>query len=395
LQTFAAATCTNGQCVYPMTVVGCSAGCDAGLGRCMLDCANGAADVPLTNDDFYSSGTWLAWTGNELGVSWRSTLSSGDATGTIELARVAPDGTRIGGQRSVTQGGIAHRPRMAFAQDRYAIAWSDIRDQNNEIYVALSEREGTTIERRLTNSPMALSFPGSIGARADNGEVAVVWSEGSRSPGAPLYFALLDQSGSMTTEPLLIGELDATAEYAAVTWTGRAWAVAWYEWRVDRFGVFLNLVSSDGRSASGAKDLAGAGSSGILADLAWNGSELAVVWEDYRNGDPAVYFQRFDASGNLLQEAANISSGGNGRNPVIAWTGEVWSVVFISNRDGVDQLYLTSLDASGLELGGFERVTCGDKQVYEPSIAFIGDGLAIAWTQLDEPDPEVYLKLLR
>jgi hypothetical protein len=395
LQTFGASTCTNGQCVYETTTIACANGCESGLGRCRRDCAGAPAEVPFTADDFYSSGAWLAWTGGELGISWRSTISSGDANGTVELARVAPGGARLGAQRSVTHGGIAHRPRMAFVQDRYAIAWSDIRDQNNEIYLAMSEREGETIERRLTTSPEALSFPASIGGRADNGELAIVWAEGPRNPAAPLYFALVDQTGSMTTMPLLIGDAAGTAEYASVAWTGRAWAVAWYEWRTDHFDVYLNLVAADGANASGARAVSDNLSVAILPDVAWNGTELALVWEDYRAGSPSVYFQRFDQTGAPLAPAEDLTAGADGRTPVIAWTGDRWSVLFISAREGVEQLYLMSISAEGLVLADQERVTCSDKRVFEPALAFIGDGLAIAWTQLDEPDPEIYLKVLR
>jgi hypothetical protein len=78
---------------------------------------------------------------------------------------------------------------------------------------------------------------------------------------------------------------------------------------------------------------------------------IFLVWEDYRNGDPDIYAQHLDASGNALWTAdgvAVIAHAGQQESPVLARDGSGGIIVAWQDaRSGLYDVYAQSLDPAG------------------------------------------------
>ena len=127
-----------------------------------------------------------------------------------------------------------------------------------------------------------------------------------------------------------------------------------------------------------------------------------IVWQDYRNGNPGIYAQRLDASGNQLWSTdLRVNSGsmvgyyypavavdGNG-NTIIVWQ---------DYRNGNRDIYAQRLDASGNRLWLTDlRVNSdsGTVSQYNPSVAVDGSGNAvIVWSDYRNVYADIYAQRL-
>lgn len=71
--------------------------------------------------------------------------------------------------------------------------------------------------------------------------------------------------------------------------------------------------------------------------LTWSGQALALAWEDRRDSDYEIYFNRFDASGNKLSPDVRISeASGFSLDPTLLFTGTDYLVGWTDGRNGSD-----------------------------------------------------------
>lgn len=104
--------------------------------------------------------------------------------------------------------------------------------------------------------------------------------------------------------------------------------------------------------------------------LVWNGSGFGVSFEDDRDGNTEIYFQRLDASGAPAGTATRVTNdvGGSFR-PRLVWSGSEHGVFWDDSR-GTRQVYVSRLDADGIKLA--------------PDVALATSGIAktvfVVWT---------------
>jgi hypothetical protein len=71
--------------------------------------------------------------------------------------------------------------------------------------------------------------------------------------------------------------------------------------------------------------------------LTWSGQALALAWEDRRDSDYEIYFNRFDSSGNKLNPDLRISdASGFSLDPTLLFTGTDYLVGWTDGRNGSD-----------------------------------------------------------
>jgi hypothetical protein len=82
--------------------------------------------------------------------------------------------------------------------------------------------------------------------------------------------------------------------------------------------------------------------------MAWTGSSIAVVYYQFRNGNPQVFMTFVDQNGMRQGGGADAQVSDTtewARYPDVQWTGAEFGVLWIDARDGQPELY-------------FNRATC-------------------------------------
>ena len=248
-----------------------------------------AADpLQVTDDPEFSGSPALMWTGSELVIAWND---GRDGNFEIYLARLAPDGSKIGGDlRFTNDDEFSATPSIAWTGDELAIAWSDARDGNNEIYFARADATGTRIggDVRVTDEPSYSSSPQVAIAGAVR---PVAWLD-LRDPNRELYFARLTAAGASETGDLRLSDLatpTGSATSAAVAWTGDELGVAYATGTPS--DVLLTRRDLAGAALGAEVPVADGPEASVEVDLVWTGSVYALAWADDRDGNVEIYLR--------------------------------------------------------------------------------------------------------
>ncbi len=201
-----------------------------------------SAGQKVGTDELVTSGqSWVdygdvVWDGTGWAAVWTDVRNG---AWQIYFARMGPDGALLGQEVQVSHGGVqAYLPRLAWSGQEYAVAWTDSRDGNDEIYFARISATGQPVggEVRVTNAPN-----GSVGP--------------------------------------------------ALVWAGSRYVLAWLDKRSGVAQVWLANLDGQGNKVGGDR-LETCGQAAVYRpSLAWTGSSLGLAWGDSRNGNIEVYFK--------------------------------------------------------------------------------------------------------
>ncbi|MFA5129123.1 MAG: MopE-related protein [Patescibacteria group bacterium] len=120
--------------------------------------------------------------------------------------------------------------------------------------------------------------------------------------------------------------------------------------------------------------------------VAWTGSELGIVWEDWRAGIPnaEIYFARADTSLARIGDEVRVTNASWGsREPSLSWTGSEYGVAWYDLRvDSRSEVFFTRLDSTGLEIGDDIQLTdhfALSGASYELSLTWTGSDYGIVF----------------
>ena len=159
--------------------------------------------------------------------------------------------------------------------------------------------------------------------------------------------------------------------------------------------------------------------------IAWTGSGYGYVWQEQVGERFQIKFREANELGGLLAAPAVISdSTGSAFFPDIAWDGEKFAIVWQDDRDGVSELYLRFIKSGGEPTGPAVRLTyhndfgstrpAGEATMenfdiiegqarrvdkaagaFQPSIAWDGKELGIAFADARTTTAEIYFMIVR
>lgn len=109
-----------------------------------------------------------------------------------------------------------------------------------------------------------------------------------------IYMALTDSDGKQIYNGLVEEPNTGDSNWPNIAWTGSAAGLVYYQWRGDDPQIFISFIDGAGKRVGGLHDLAVSmnpkGSMARFPDVQWTGSEFGVAWIDTREGRPELYF---------------------------------------------------------------------------------------------------------
>lgn len=104
--------------------------------------------------------------------------------------------------------------------------------------------------------------------------------------------------------------------------------------------------------------------------VVWTGSVYATVWEDRRDADYEIYFNRFDPGGNKIGPDVRVSQAvGFSLNPSLLWNGSQYVLIWQEERSSVFALVGVLLDAEGKPISEITQYTFPSEIAESPRIA--------------------------
>jgi hypothetical protein len=119
--------------------------------------------------------------------------------------------------------------------------------------------------------------------------------EDTRGGGNQIYMSLIDPSGRRLGGGVVEEPGSGDANWPNIAWTGTEAAVVYYQWRNSRPQIFMSFVDSTGARVAQRPDLQvsnGADGWSRFPDVVWTGTEFGVMYVDTRTNSPALWLQR-------------------------------------------------------------------------------------------------------
>ncbi|TES90667.1 MAG: T9SS type A sorting domain-containing protein, partial [Candidatus Cloacimonadota bacterium] len=295
------------------------------------------ADTRLTDDSLASWSPCIVVSGPNVHIVW------GDkCNGNIEIYyKHSFNGGITWGldTRLTSDSALSDIPSMAISDSFVHVVWTDYRDLNFEVYCKHSSDNGTTwgTDTNLSNDS-AFSWYPSIAVSESN--IHVVWYD-TRDGNAEIYYKRSTDAGTTWETEIRLTNDDAGSRYPSVAVSGSTVHVAWSDNRDGiRPEIYYKRSTNEGITWEADDRLTNDAAWSSRSSLAVSGSNVHLVWNDDRNGNPEIYYMLSTDDGISWEIETRLTDDSLwSEYPSVAVSGCSIHVVWQDNRDGNDEIY--------------------------------------------------------
>jgi hypothetical protein len=203
--------------------------------------------------------------------------------------------------------------------------------------------------------------------------------------GFNVYLSLLDAAGAVQVPP---GEevytlVDADASGGPILWIGDRYGTAWQDRRTGNYNIYFSWVDVTGAKKIADVPLTNQSGFSVNPELAWNGQEYLVVWQDDREGPFHIFGQRVGADGTLDGGNVQLTSGEMGLGdespsvaPGLGGAAIAWGLGDATQHVIAFQVFSTDLTTP---LSPPVNVTDGTTEAVFPVVIWSTDRYVVAW----------------
>jgi hypothetical protein len=293
------------------------------------------ADTRLTNNSAVSGSSSIRASGGIVHVVFND-----NRTGMWPLyyKRSTDNGVSWSQDRVLTPSGNIGPTTIAVEGQVVQVAWSDARAGNDEIYSMHSTDAGVTwsADTRLTNNSALSEYP-SIAVTGS--QVHVVWWD-TRDGNSEIYYKRSTDGGATWKPDTRLTNNSANSGSCSVGATGDVVHVVWDDDRDGNQEVYYKRSTDGGANWTDDIRLTNDQASQSTPNIVVSGSNVHVVWNDYRNGNFEIYYKVSTDGGVTWSEDTQLTNfPGTSWSPSIALSGTGLHVVWMDDRDGNSEVY--------------------------------------------------------
>jgi hypothetical protein len=301
-----------------------------------------------------------------------------DAGPTADATMTGPTTDEVQVSEPVT--GSALDPVLAWTGHEYLLVWDDNRDGNRELYFAAVGTDGLKqgADVRVTQASGYSGYP----SVAWNGsQLGVAWEDG-RLGSDEVFFTRLDVSGATLGTQSPLSSASGLAYDPTVVWSGGEFGVAWEDNGINQSEIFFGRAGADNLPVATPVEITVAAGRSMRPSAAWTGTDVALAWEDDRSGAMEMRFARQAGSGAVPGNDTGETTGGSpALGASLAWNGSHLALAWEDTRAGNSGIYLVLLQADGTRLGPDLPVSQGAGDATEASLVWASDHWAVAFLQ--------------
>ena len=235
--------------------------------------------------------------------------------------------------------------------------------------------------------------PAGPGGLAFNGESYISVYTGT-TDGFDMYRTrLLPDASKVAPIEEQIAVQNADSAGGPVVWVGDRYGLAWQDRRDGNYEVYFTLLNDMGDKAIADVRLSDAPGFSVNVQLAWNGSEFIVVWQDDRNGLFEVLAQRVSVDGVPIGKNVLLSNpeGFNDEAPSVASGTNTIGVAFANGQAGVQAIRFRTFEQQTLKpVSALIDLTNGQTETVYPTVIWNEDRYIIAWYDRSAPVKAIY-----
>lgn len=286
----------------------------------------------------------------------------------------------------------ATKPCISASGNYLHVAWVDRRIGNDEIYYKYSSNGGINWgpDMRLTDNVYNSQQP-SVDANGQN--VIVVWSD-NRDVSYKLFYKLSTDAGLTWGPDTKLTNSPGASLNPAVKIEGSNVYVVWDDARNGaNTEIYYKHSTDNGNTWEADTRLTNFAQPSSNVSLSATGSQLHIAWEDYRDGNPEIYYKNSTDGGTTWGSDFRITNNSsNSWNPSIFAEGSHIHVAWEDNRDGNYEIYYNVSSNSGISWGTDLRLTNETSSSNFPNITVSGSKIHVVWHDYRDGNFEIYYK---
>ncbi|MFP2924988.1 Ig-like domain-containing protein [Pyxidicoccus sp. 3LG] len=247
------------------------------------------------------------------------------------------------------------------------------------------------------NLSRANRYQSAVTVSASSTEWLVAWEDSASGGITDIYGARVNLSGQvMDPSGIAIATNTGSQLTPAVASSGSGWFVVWSEDANTTSLIYGIRVSSAGQLVGSPVRAGSATGWRYYPDVAFNGTNYLVVWQDYSSTlGYEIHGARVSSAGALLDAVALTlcTMDGDQQRPAVAASGDTWFVVWEDRRSfsNAGDIYGTRVWGTGsvADRNGFSITGASGLQSY-PAVAARNQGWFVVWEDARNGIPDIY-----
>lgn len=269
--------------------------------------------------------------------------------------------------------------------------WYDNRDGNYEIYIKRSTDAGLswTTDIRLTNDSSVSDFPV---IEISSGIIHVFWRD-QRDGNGEIYYKRSTSGGVTWTADTRLTNNTSNSEYPSACSDGSNLIVTWVDMRDGNKEVYMKRSTDAGMNWGGDTRLINNSAISDYPSASISGINIHLVWREFRDGNPQIYFKRStDAGVTWGADTRIVNSASNAEYPAVSSVGTVIGITWTDDRNADSEIYFKRSTDAGLSWGSDVRLTSSTGNSEFSSVQVSGIYVHIVWQDSRDGNLEIYYK---
>jgi hypothetical protein len=296
--------------------------------------------------------------------------------------RIGRDGTildPVGIRISPASHAGSGRSSLAFDGTNHLVVWSASFETSSEVFGARVSRSGAVLD------PEGIRISPEVGSQfnpnvAFDGTNHLVAFEDNREGVTQVSGARVGRNG-VVRDPTSFPIANAYANVTDIGFDGTNHLVLWSALHQDN-DVEAARVTPGGMVRDGVPiKVSTSANAQTTHDVAFDGTNYFVVWEDKRSGTSDIYGARVAPDGRVLDGTGIAISTGHGDQltPTVAFDGTGFLVVWQDGRYQDINVYAAVVRGDGTVVGPFGIATTDSERPVRPDVAFDGTNYLVVW----------------
>lgn len=264
-------------------------------------------------------------------------------------------------------------------------------DGNNEIYFKRSTDAGVSWEAdtRLTDNSSPSDYPS---LSISDSVVNVVWREGRDSNWEIYYKRSTD--GGLTWDSDIRLTIDPASSFnPSISTNGSELHIVWYDFRDGNGEIYYKHSTDGGLSWGEDTRLTNNSGSSLAPSISVSASDIHVVWQDDRDGDHKIFYIRSSDEGiNWEQDTCITDNLDSSYLPSVVVSGFVVHVVWANEQPGNREIYYKRSTDAGTNWEQDIQLTNASEESWLPSVSLSGSILHVVWRDERDGNREIYYK---
>jgi hypothetical protein len=193
-------------------------------------------------------------------------------------------------------------------------------------------------------------------------------------------FSSFEPNGSIVVPATPVTHVNTDTMTGPIIWNGAVFGAAWEDRRDGDFEIYFNRLDDAGAKFAPDVRVTNAPEFSLRPDLVWNGAEFIIVWSDQRNGDDQwrIYGQRVSGEGKLVGGNEGLTALGDDCDAPHIAKGETELAVVYNQRTVTGRALVFETVAPDLSSHG-TPIVLADSGASSSAIAWTGDRYVVAW----------------